>query len=286
MSNVRILVTGAGGKTGRAVVAALQQRGVAAIRAFVRRHETLAGCELFVGDMLSESAWDGALAGIDSVYHICPNMHPQEVQIGRSALLHAQKHGISHFVYHSVLHPQAEQMPHHWHKLRVEEMVFASDLPFTILQPTAYMQNLRAQWRQMIEEGVLALPYPPETRLSLVDIRDVAEVAATVLTEAGHTGAAYELVGSAPLSQTEIAEVMGAEIGRVVAVREIPLKRWQQDARAAGLEQYAVDTLTAMFRYYAEHGLIGNAFVLGALLGRVPTSLRVVVCEWLLETQG
>jgi hypothetical protein len=33
-------------------------------------------------------------------------------------------------VYHSVLHPQTEQMPHHWHKLRVEEMLLESRLPW------------------------------------------------------------------------------------------------------------------------------------------------------------
>ena len=57
-------------------------------------------------------------------------------------------------------------------------------------------------------------PYPVETRLSLVDLDDVAEAAALVLTQDGHSGATYELVGTEPLSQTEVAAAIGAVLGR------------------------------------------------------------------------
>ncbi len=61
----------------------------------------------------------------------------------------SQETALSHFVYHSVLHPQTEEMPHHWQKLRVEESLFRTHLPFTILQPCAYMQNLDIHWPGM-----------------------------------------------------------------------------------------------------------------------------------------
>ncbi len=66
----------------------------------------------------------------------------------------------------------------------------------TILQPTAYMQNILAGWRSIVEDGIYRVPYPIDTRISLVDLRDVAEAAARVLTEDGHVGATYELVGT------------------------------------------------------------------------------------------
>ena len=92
-------------------------------------------------------------------------------------------------------------MPHHWAKLRVEEMLLASGLDVTILQPTAYMQNILAGWPGIVADGVFWVPYPVETRLSLVDLQDVGAAAARVSTEPGHEGATYELVGTAPLSQ-------------------------------------------------------------------------------------
>ena len=87
------------------------------------------------------------------------------------------------------LHPQIEEMPHHWNKLRVEEMLLRSGLDITILQPTAYMQNSLPEWDRMKRDGIFRVPYPIETRLSLVDLDDVAEVAALALTNAGHSGA-------------------------------------------------------------------------------------------------
>jgi uncharacterized protein YbjT (DUF2867 family) len=152
-------------------------------------------------------------------------------------------------------------------------MIFACGLPFTILQPTAYMQNILASWRAIVDEGVYRVPYPPATRLSLVDLADVAEVAAKVLVEDGHEGAIYELVGSPALRQDDVAAELSARLGRPVRVEEIPLDAWERNAHLAGLSDYAVATLMQMFRYYARHGLVGNPNVLGWLLGRAPTSL-------------
>ncbi len=268
---MNVLVTGAGGKTGRAVIAALVRRGVT-VRPFLRRHSAIPGTsEPIVGDMTRAADWEWALTGMDKVYHICPNMHAAEIEIGRLATAAARQAGVAHFVYHSVLHPQTELMPHHWHKLRVEAMLFERQLPFTILQPTAYMQNI--DWQTVVQSGIHATPYPVQTRISLIDLADVAEAAAIVLTEPGHEGATYELVGTAPLSQLDVARLLGEVNGRIITVREIDLQTWRKNAQAAGLSPYAVDTLLKMFRYYAAYGLVGNATILRCLLGREPATL-------------
>jgi NAD(P)H dehydrogenase (quinone) len=172
-----------------------------------------------------------------------------------------------------VLHPQIEAMPHHWNKLRVEEMLFASALDSTILQPTAYMQNSLAQWDRMKRKGIYRVPYPIETRLSLVDLDDVAEAAATVLINSGHAGATYELVGTPPLSQVEIAETFGQALKKPIRAEAEAIKSWEQRARSGGLDDYSRETLIKMFRAYARDGLKGNPNVLSWLLGRPATSL-------------
>lgn len=273
-----ILVTGAAGKTGRAVLRALARRG-AQTRALVHREEQVAtardagATDVVVGDMEDPHLLARAMEGIESVYHICPNMHPREEGIGRLMLEAAQAAGIRHFVYHSVLHPQTEKMPHHWHKLRVEERIFESGIPFTILQPAAYMQNLLAYWPIIVNEGVYRVPYGGKTRMSLVDLEDVADAAAIVLTEAGHEGAIYELVGPEVLTQHQVAQALGQALGREVRFERLPLEEWEQAARARGLSEYAVDTLKRMFLYYDAYGFWGNPNVLRWLLGRHPTSL-------------
>ena len=273
-----ILVTGAGGKTGKAVVRALAARG-AQVRAFARRaeHEPVlrqrGAVEVIAGDLRSSSDLRRALQGVRGVYHICPNVHPDEVAIGQAAIAAASAAGVAQFVFHSVLHPQTESMPHHWNKLRVEAALFTSGLPFTILQPAPYMQNLLAGWEAIAGRGVYSLPYPVKTRLSLVDLEDVAAAAAIVLTEPGHLDAAYELAGTPPMSQTEVAAILSQALGRPVAAVPESVDTWAKRVRAGGMSDAQISTLRKMFDYYARYGLPGNPNILGWLLRRQPASL-------------
>ena len=277
-----ILVTGAAGKTGRAVIRALRASGLA-VRALVHRPAQAqlvvdSGAQQVVaGDMRIETTMDQAAQGIRAIYHICPNMSPDEVTIGQVTMNAARAAGVEHFVYHSVLHPQTEAMPHHWQKLHVEELLFESGLPFTILQPAAYMQNILASWDTIVEQGTYRVPYAVDTRLGMVDLEDVAAAAAIVLANAGHTGAIYELAGAEVLSQTAVARILEQQLGQPVRAQPVPLEAWERGARASGLGEYQVDTLLQMFRYYERHGFWGNPHVLGWLLGRPPTTFTAFV---------
>ncbi len=273
-----ILVTGAAGKTGQAVIGALAARG-AAVRALVRRPEQAAHmrelgvADIVIGDIQERTTLGGAMQGIRAVYYICPNMHPHEIAIGEMMIEAALQAGVEHFVYHSVLHPQAESMPHHWAKLRVEERLFESGLAFTILQPAAYMQNILAQRQRILQDGVYVLPYGADARISLVDLADVGEAAAIVLTEPKHRYATYELCGTWPISQEEVVTEIGRQIGRDIRLQVVDIADWQEQARQSGLGPYQIDTLSRMFRYYDAFGLAGNPTVLSWLLGRSPTNL-------------
>jgi uncharacterized protein YbjT (DUF2867 family) len=274
-----ILVTGAAGKTGMAVVKALGARG-ARVRVLVHRAEsaaaveTLGAAEVTVGGFEDAAALARAATGVRVIYHICPNVSRDEMAFARNVVAAAQARGVARLVYHSVLHPQIEAMPHHWAKMRAEEMLFASGLELTILQPTAYMQNILGAWRAVVDDGVFRVPYPVETRLSLVDLGDLADAAATVLMNDGHAGATYELAGTGPLSQSEVAAAIGAALGRAVRAEAETVNAWEARARAAGVGEHERATLAAMFRYYAQHGLVGNPNTLRWLLGRAPHDLR------------
>ena len=273
-----VLVTGASGKTGQAIVAALARAG-APTRALVRRPSqvavltSLGANEVIEADMRRAADVRRAVENMHAVYHICPNVNPDEVEIGRGVLAAAKVAHVDHLVLHSVLHPQTERMSHHWNKLRVEEALFESGLDFTIIQPAAYMQNLLSGWKLIAEAGILRNPYPAETRLSLVDLGDVADAAAIVLTERGHTGATYELTGTPPLTPTQVAEILGGALGRPVVAEAEPLAAWEARAVAAGLSPDQRAMLAMMFDYYARWGLTGNPNTLRWLLGREPTTL-------------
>jgi uncharacterized protein YbjT (DUF2867 family) len=272
-----ILVTGAAGKTGRALIRALAAKGES-VRAVVHRREQahlveeVGAQQVVVGDMRLQATMERAAEGARAIYHICPNVHQEEVAIGRAAIAAARSARMQHFVYHSVLHPQIEALPHHWLKMRVEEQLFQSGLNYTVLQPAAYMQNVLSQWEHVLEHGIYSVPYSVETQLGMVDLEDVAEAAAAVLTEPGYEAATYELAGAEALTQSEVAGILGQQLGRPVRAEVVALEIWEKRARASGLGNYQVETLVKMFRYYERYGFWGNPRVLTWLLGRPPTT--------------
>jgi NAD(P)H dehydrogenase (quinone) len=218
-----------------------------------------------------------ATQGARAIYHICPNVSPDEIQIGKAAIIAAHDAGVEQFVFHSVMHPQTEAMTHHWNKLRVEEAMFESGLAFTILQPASYMQNVLAGWHTITERGVYAVPYTVEARMSMVDLEDVAQAAAIVLTEPYHLGATYELAGPEVLTQTQVAEVLSTYLKRVVRAEQVTIEEWTRQAQASGMGQYQIETLVRMFNYYDRHGFWGNPHTLTSLLGRTPTKLEAFI---------
>lgn len=270
-----ILITGAGGKTGRALVKNLSK--VENICVLVHRDEhvpmikTLGAEKVIVGDMCDERVIRSVMQGMRAVYHVCPNMHPDEMTMAQLTIRAARESAVDRFIYHSVLHPQIEKMTHHWQKLRVEEMIFESGLSFTILQPAPYMQNLLAGWKN-VEAGKLRVPYSIHARFSFVDLADVADAARIVLTEPNHINAVYELSGTAPTSHAEVAEIASRVLGREVKAEKEEIRDWR--LRAQGVNEYAVENLVKMFEYYDQWGLMGNPNVLSWLLKRKPTSLE------------
>ena len=283
-----ILITGAGGKTGRSLLKALSR--VESLNAFVRREEhapvvkALGAEKVIVGDMRDDAVIRSAMHGARAVYHICSNMNPDEVVVGDVVIREARRAGITHFVYHSVLHPQTEKMKHHWQKLRVEEMIFESGLPFTILQPAPYMQNLLAGWKSVVEEGILRVPYSVSSKFSFVDLEDVAEAAKIVLSEPDHTNATYELAGTRPISHVEVAEIFRIVLKRDVQAEREEISDWR--LRATGMNAYTVENLTRMFAYYDQWGLVGNPNLLRWLLRREPTSLVSFIKRVVREAAG
>jgi uncharacterized protein YbjT (DUF2867 family) len=283
-----ILITGAGGKTGRALVKAIAK--TQSVCAFVHRRDqesvlkSFGAEKVIVGDMRDEAAIRAALQGVKAVYHICPNMSADELMIGKSVIGEAVKARVEHFVYHSVLHPQTEKMNHHWQKLRVEEILFETGLPFTILQPAPYMQNLVSGWKRVVEDGVLRVPYSVHSKFSFVDLEDIAAVATTVLSEAKYRNGIFELAGTPPMSLVEAAQIFGRALNRQVRAETEGIDEWRLRAEQIdGLSEYAVENLSKMFDYYNQWGLAGNPTVLQWILGRAPTTLAAFAERTALE---
>jgi uncharacterized protein YbjT (DUF2867 family) len=273
-----VLVTSANGRTGRAVVDALLAHG-AKVRGLVRKADQQArltglGAEGFLGDLDDPASLVAAAQGCDTIVHIGPPMHPDEVAITTSMLKAAEAAGVGHFIYYSVMHPLRQDVFHHRQKLIAEAHVVEAATPYTILQPTRYMQHLDAIWPQVRDEGVHAMAFNTHVRFNVVDLLDLATATALVATQPGHLYATYELSGPDALSQDDMATILTEELGKPVVARAITLEALRNGARAKGMAEERIERMVTMNHHYDLHGFRGNPNILRWLLGREPATFR------------
>ena len=285
-----ILITGAAGQTGIKIIKKLLEkkcivRGLAFNQQGSDLLNKIGAQEVIVGDMRDSGAMEKATKGIKTVYHICPVASPDEVLIGKTAIEAANKSGVKEFIFHSALHAQIEKMPHHWRKMRVEEMLFESDLQYAIIRPTMLMQNVLIFWNSIMKKNVYPMTYSKHIRFNMVDLDDVAEVAAKVITEGDHFGATYELCGTEILTSAQMVQIMSDKMGRDIRYQVLSIDEWESFARSA-LNDAQIETLKKMFEYYNQHGIWGNSKILEWLLGRKPTTFAQFIERTLKEEKS
>lgn len=273
---MRVLVSGANGRTGRPIVAALAGKGLA-IRAFLRSADQAADLEELgaescaIGDMLDKASIADAMQGCDKVVHIGPPMHPLEVEITGNFIEAAIQGRVSHFVYYSVMHPLRREVRHHRLKLDAEEKLIEAGLPYTIVQPCRYMQHLEPIWSNVLAQGIHAMPFSTEKKFSVVDLLDLAEAVAIVAARSSDIYASYELAGPEPLSQADMARIIASVTGREITARATPITAMKEAAAAKGMSKDKIEQMAIMNNHYDRHGFPGNPNVLRWLLGREPT---------------
>ncbi len=271
-----ILLSAAGGRTGRALLAALVARG-ASVRAFVRNPDqreallALGAADVVVGDMVDADSVRQATAGCEQVLHVGPPMHAQEVDITKTFLTAAADLGAQRFIYYSVMHPFLSDVRHHHLKLQATEMIAAHGLPWSIIEPCRYMQHLEPIWPTVRDSGVHAMPFSVQAQFAVVDLLDLAEATAIVATQDGHEFATYELAGPQNLSQEQMAQIISEVLGRPVRAEALSLETMAANAAAKGVPPERIEQMTRMNAHYDTHGFRGNAHVLQWLLGRTAT---------------
>jgi uncharacterized protein YbjT (DUF2867 family) len=115
----------------------------------------------------------------------------------------------------------------------------------------------------------------------MIDLEDLAEAAAIILTRPGHTGASYELSGPENLSLSDMITVMEQHFGREIKVETLQDEMFAAQLKKRGLGEYQVNTIVKMFHHYNEHGSIGNSNVLTWILGRKPNDFSSFILRTL-----
>ncbi|MEM7568950.1 MAG: NmrA family NAD(P)-binding protein [Pseudomonadota bacterium] len=288
MPDTKLLLTGANGRTGRAFLTAMVAHGIQ-VRAFIRSQAQaqelldLGAAEIAIGDFMDEASIGSAVQGVDKLLHIGPPMHPDEIGISQRFIDAAKAANLKHFIYYSVMHPVRRDVRHHKLKLDVEEAVIESGLPYTIVQPSRYMQHLVPIWKNVVANGVHAMPFNVDRQFNVVDLRDLADACAVIASEDKHFYAVYELAGPQALSQRDMAATISDVIGKPVEAKAVTWDAMEAKARAAGANDDRVTQMLAMNKHYDAHGFRGNSNILEYILGR-PSNRFASYVKYLAET--
>lgn len=263
-----ILVTGASGNVGTALLTRLHADGVAARAAYRDPHTTgqviRSGGRAVTLDLAVPDTIGPALDGIETVF-LLGATGPDQTTHELNMLEAARAVGVR-VVKLSVWRADEGLSPIARLHRPVEHALITSGLPWTILRPNFYLQNFLRQ-PSIREAGEFSLPLITAP-ISFVDIGDIARVAARVLTTDGHDGCVYDLTGPKALTYAEAAEEISAVLGK--PVRYVGLE--DDEARAAmlsrGIPEFHVDALIGVARAYRDGGAETVTSTVADLTGR------------------
>lgn len=271
-----ILVTGSSGTVGRAVLDELRKSGKP-YRAMYRNDEDArkapADVSSVIADFSKTDTLNGALAGVDTVYLVCSPI-PALVQLEGNVIDACVENNVKHVVLNSALgaadYPKSFPS---WHKA-VEDKLRASQLSYTILRPNGFMQNILAYQAPSIRTQGAFYAAMGNARMSMLDVRDIAAVAAKALLSPGdHAGKIYELNGPEAVTYAELADRISRVAQRKVSYIDIPESTQRQSMLDLGMPEWQVNALLELQQYYTsgQGGDVTGA--LAYLLGKPPITL-------------
>jgi uncharacterized protein YbjT (DUF2867 family) len=276
-----ILITGASGTVGRAVLTAVARTNHP-LRAMYRSKEDAAkapsGTETVIADFADKSSLTGALGGVDSVFLVCSPI-PNLAQLEGNMIEVCQSAGIRRIVLNSALgagdYPKSFPA---WHR-KVEDQLTATKLTYCILRPNSFLQNIVAYYAPSIRAQGAFYAGMGNAGVSYLDVRDIAAVAAQALLGGEHDGKTYELNGPEAVTYTELADRITKRTGVAATYVDIPLEAQRQAMLNQGMPEWQVTALLDLQAYYTggQGGATGGP--LGRLLGRQPMTLDQFLTE-------
>jgi len=257
-----ILVIGGRSKIGAALIGELLGRGQR-VRVLVRAGEPAGrvqvGAEEVTGDLADEGSLVTAMEGTDKVF-LLSSPHPDAVGWHRHAIDAARRTEVQLLVRSSILgadrESPAEFVSAHTASDRYLE---DSGLLHVIVRPNLFLQNILESTVPSIDASGTFYADAGQARISMVDTRDVAAVAAVVLTEPGHAGVHYDVTGPQALSYTDVAAKLTSVTGRRITYVDAPDETVRRALLSAGLTEWFASALVGLYQDYRRSGTGGYA---------------------------
>ncbi|ASC71609.1 putative NAD-dependent epimerase [Halomicronema hongdechloris C2206] len=277
----RVLVYGATGVQGGPVVSQLLKAGFT-VRLLVRdRHKAefwqQAGAELAFGDLGDHPSLEKANRDVDRVFLQLPLEFTETVfEYGRNAIEAAQEAGVELLVFNtSVLVPEAKtgvkalDLKHD-----VECYLRESGLPYIILRPTFYMENLAAPWSipSIMQQGTVAYPMPSDFCASWISVEDMAAYVVQALKNPELADSVFNIGGPEVLAAEDIAKKFAHALNRQIDYYPIPLNQFEEQINAVIGEPVGTE-ITALYRWFVTQPQSPAALNLDSVLQKLPVQL-------------
>lgn len=248
-----ILITGATGSNGTQILKLLTAQNIP-VRAMVHgpnRTEAVQApnVQIVEGDFDRPGTLRAALDGVERAFLLTNSTERAEAQ--QIAFVEAaQQTGVAHLVKLSQLHAAADSPVRYLrYHAAVEAAIRASGLAYTFLRPNLFMQGL-LNFAPTIKEKSAFYAAAGDTKISVVDVRDIAATAVAALTGPGHAGRTYDLTGPQSLTHAEMAAHLSDASGRAITYVDVPPQTMREAVVGMGMPPWQADGLIEDYAHY------------------------------------
>jgi len=280
---MNILVLGATGNTGSAIVNQLKEKE-ADFSILTSNKDSAAALELRedqirVGDFADIPSLVAAMNGVSRIYLVMP-MHPNTVEWVSNVITAAKQADVQHIVKQSGLNASvsatSQIISDH---AATDELIKDSGLTFTLIQPNSFFQNHYGNLATINSDGQFYAPLGNSSH-SIVDMNDVASVAVAALTEQGHENKIHRITGSESLSSAEQAKRLSEASGKEITFVDIPKESLEEALNGMGMDSWTSEKIAEMLAWFAaEKGYSEVYNTVEEVLGRKPRSFSDFAVE-------
>lgn len=274
-----ILITGASGTVGREVLQQVAKLSLKVRAAFqsLSKASVPTGVEAVSLDYNQPDTVRAALRGVDRVFLVGP-VAPNLVELESKATDVIKDSGVRNIVKLSAMGTSAATFPRQHQES--EEYIKSSGVPYTFLRPNGFMQNTVNYNGATIKSQNAFYGSQGEGRVSQIDVRDIAAVAARVLTEDRHAGKTYTLTGPEAISNSRIAEILSSVLGREIKYVDLPAEQLKSSMVAAGVPPWNAGGIVDLGELYRNGGASEVSGDVERILGRKPASFEQFVRDY------
>lgn len=274
-----ILVTGATGNVGREVVKQLLEKGeVVRTGLFSIWTESLPdSSEKVRFDFADPRTYESAFNGVDRLFLMRPPQISEVEKYLFPVINFSLAKGIKQIVFLSLQGVQFNIFtPHH----KVEKYLRKMKAPFTFIRPNFYMQNLSTFYKEDVRDRSEIFLPAGKGRTAFVDVRDIGEVVARVLTEAGHLDRAYTLSGPESLDYWQIAKILSETLGRDIRYINPSVGQYVKRLSEANTDPGFIRVQKMLFFVVRHNFSASTKSDAQDLLGRTPTTFEAFANDY------